>query len=95
MIEMKMPKAVRRVTIVKPEGELVLYTRQGKKKRKDSKFLKPLRKAVRKSLRAQQVFNDEILERFDNSSRKKKDGWIRDSQKNVFKATRKGLKQMN
>lgn len=81
-----------------PEGATVpveLYARpRGGKKKKTERTLRPLRRAQRQLARAQVAMAADYLDRFDRSDRKKRNGWLRDNPRNVWKAVRKGSKQI-
>lgn len=56
--------------------------------KKQSKSIKPIDRRVRRSARRQMKMLDRYLTLHDRSSRKKKNGWIRDLGKNIIKAVR-------
>ncbi|MFM7546310.1 MAG: hypothetical protein ACKO3I_07365 [Synechococcales cyanobacterium] len=60
-----------------------------KKRKKQSKFLSPLEKIVRRAAKNQVKASDSYLERHEKSNRKKRNGWIRDYNKNASKALSK------
>lgn len=72
---------------------ITLY-RRAEKKRKQSKELRPIERAVRDMMRAQSTMAEDYLARHESSNRKKRDGWINDMQGNVFRAMRKGGKKI-
>jgi hypothetical protein len=87
-------KSVRRVTIVGAEGQtdVVYKSKRGSKKR-SSILVKPFERVQRQMVEAIQEGAQEYLERHDKSSRKKKNGWVRDMPKNVSKAARKSAER--
>ncbi|MBI4617051.1 MAG: hypothetical protein HY720_25790 [Planctomycetes bacterium] len=93
---MRMPKGVRKITVVQGDSATVVFDKAGggKKKKKGTKGLKLARKSLRRMAKAAQTVSTELVDRMDRSDEKKKDGWVKDAPKNVFKATKKGLKEM-
>ena len=67
---------------------------RSKKKRKGSRGLRRPEKNVRVVLRAARTLVDELEGRHNRSSRKKKDGWVRDGAKNSARAHRKAAKEL-
>jgi hypothetical protein len=64
------------------------------RRRRGSKRLRPLEKALRRLGRAQAEAGALYLERHDASNERKKNGWLKDLGKNVRKAQRRGLKAL-
>jgi hypothetical protein len=95
-----MIKGVRRITVFAPDesGDLGVVAEYGKTKgggrRRRSRLLKVPERNMRKVNAAARAFIDELDTRHERSTRKKKDGWLRDSPKNVMKANRKALKKL-
>lgn len=91
-------KGVRRVTVLAPDegGSLtpVRTLKNKKKKRKNSRGMKMTERNVRIFNDALRAYADEMDARHDKSSRKKKDGWLRDNRKNMMKASRKSMKKL-
>ena len=56
--------------------------------KKQSKSVKPIDKRLRRSVRRQMKMLDRYLTLHDRSSRKKKNGWMRDLGRNIMKAVR-------
>ena len=56
--------------------------------KKQSKSAKPIDKRLRRSVRRQMKMLDRYLTLHDRSSRKKKNGWMRDLGRNIMKAVR-------
>jgi hypothetical protein len=93
MERLRLSKKVRRITVLSAgeSGAVTLY----KSKNKDQKIsrgLKPLEKAVRRLGKASNIASKVYLKRHKKSSGKKKDGWLRDFNYNVYKAARKHAK---
>lgn len=65
-----------------------------RKRRRGSKRLRPFEKAVRRITTAQGTMADNYLMRHNRSNRKKKNGWIKDLDKNVYRSSRKGLRKL-
>ena len=93
-----MIKGVRRITVFSPDenGDLQAVADYGKSKsrRRRSRMLKLPERNMRKVNEAARAFVDELDTRHDRSTRKKKDGWLRDGPQNVMKANRKALKKL-
>lgn len=69
-----------------------IFGKRGKKRRKrkkQSKFLSPWEKTVRRAAKRQVKASNIYLDRHERSNRKKKNGWIRDLNKNVSKSLSK------
>jgi len=56
--------------------------------KKQSKRLKPIDKRLRKSVRRQMKMLDKYLTLHDRSSRKRRNGWVKDLGKNIMKSVR-------
>lgn len=92
-----MANFVRSITLIEksPDNRVQVETIYRKKqKRKQSRWAKPLEKSQRRSLKASKVFVNELLDRHNKSSNKRKDGWLRDSGKNYIRAARKSYKKI-
>ena len=91
-------KGIRRVTIVETQSDgsqrVVAEASPRKRKRKRSKGLKSSERNTRVVIEALQTYADELGSRHRSSSRKKKDGWLRDMNWNVAKASRKASKKL-
>jgi hypothetical protein len=91
-------KSVRRVTALEPNAAngvtpVEIYCRGGKK-RKTSRINRPLDRAIRRLADVQGTAASTYLARHEKSSRKRRDGWIRDLNLNLARAHRKGLKRL-
>lgn len=92
-------KGVRSITLVArgTDGARVattLYETKRKKRKKGSPGLCEVDRLVRRSARAQKAIIDTYQERHDRSNRKRRDGWLDDLNRNVFKANAKGLRKL-
>ena len=91
-------KGIRRVTIVETQSDgsqrVVAEASPRKKKRKRSKGLKSSERNTRVVIEALQTYADELGSRHRSSSRKKKDGWLRDAPKNTVRAQQKAFKKL-
>jgi hypothetical protein len=65
-----------------------------RKRRRGSKRLRPFEKAMRRMASAQGTSADDYLRRHQRSNRKKKNGWAKDLNKNVYRSSRKGLRKL-
>jgi hypothetical protein len=98
MDNLRVGKAVRRIIMLRPgsSGALeptVLYQDQRKKK-KQTRALRPLEEVARRFAMTQQAFWDSLAAGHVRSNQKKRDGWARDGATNIAKASQKGAKQL-
>lgn len=96
MVSDVMLKGVKRIIRVQrgndnSDSRLVVF-KEGRKRRRGSKALRPLEKALRRNVRGQKVFANAYLERHEKSSKKKRNGWMRDIHYNVMRAGLKSAK---
>lgn len=89
---------VRRITIFDRDATgslrpVVVYNRRRSKK-KQTKGLQPLERAMRTVADANDAFASTYARRHRRSNRKRKDGWLRDALVNVAKAGNKGRKEL-
>ena len=92
-----MSKFVRRITLVDLSGEsapVVIFKSKQRSKRKISRWLKPYEKMDRRWAKAAKVYGAEVLRRHEKSSRKRRNGWLRDRGVNVLRAQRKAVKRL-
>jgi hypothetical protein len=94
----RLPASIRRVTVlaIDESGAMVPRTiyRKGGKKRKGSEALRPVERAVRRVAQATDAMTSSYVSRHDQSNAKKRDGWLRDFNWNVVKATKTGVKKL-
>jgi hypothetical protein len=93
MPNLGLSKAVQRVSIVRSNGEVVVV-HSGKKKKKQSKELKPLERMTRRFNDANLASAKSLASSHRKSNSKKKDGWLRDMPKNVSKAAEKAADEL-
>lgn len=75
-------------------GEAIqLKAKRSRKRKKQSKGLKFFEKLMRRGGRSGGSIYDQYLKRHKRSNRKKKNGWLKDFNKNSFNAMRKGRKR--
>jgi hypothetical protein len=75
-------------------GEAIqLKAKRRRKRKKQSKQFKFMEKLTRRSMRSGGSIYDKYLKRHKRSNRKKKNGWLKDLNKNMFNASRKGRKK--
>jgi hypothetical protein len=98
---MEMPrlgKSVQRITVLEQgsNGSVtpVVVFRGGKRSRKASRYARPLERTVRRWADAYGEAYSNYLTRHNKSSRKRRDGWIRDFNLNFARANRKGFKKL-
>jgi hypothetical protein len=98
----KLPKAVRRITILKAPAKPALggglariEIKRKRKRKKQSKGISRLfEKLARRSARADVKIAKTYLSRHRRSNRKRRDGWLRDLGYNMIRARRKGGKSL-
>jgi hypothetical protein len=90
-----MAKFISRITAVSLDGsDRDTIYRDKKKNRKVSRWLRPLERRTRRANRALQVFGEEIASRHNRSNRKRRNGWLREGNLNLMKASRKAGKKL-
>ncbi len=97
-VKSKLPKSIKRITILKAEtgdtglGQMVI--KKKRKKKKQSKGLVKLwERIARRSVAADKSSADAYLSRHRRSNKKRRDGWLRDYTYNWMRARRKGGKK--
>ena len=94
----RLNKCVRQVVKLQrsDDGSLepVVVYKGGTQKRKSSSALKPLERTVRKMANAQLRFAQSYLDKHKSSSRKRRDGWLKDFGANIANAGTKGQKAL-
>lgn len=98
-VKSKLPKSIKRITILKTDS--VGNTASGgmviKKKRKRKKQSKGLvriwERSTRRSAKSNKSFADNYLSRHRRSNKKRRDGWLRDYSYNTMRAGRKSGKK--
>jgi hypothetical protein len=99
MTDVKLPKGVKRITIVTVTGAgedataQTLY-RAGGKRKKQSKGLRFFERLMRRQAEAGTTYADTYLARHKRSNRKRRDGWLKDYGSNMMRARRKASKKM-
>jgi hypothetical protein len=93
----RVSSSVRRITLLRKDafGVVVpvpLYERSTSKK--GTRSVKFFERSARRVAKGQLKIAESYLSRHEKSNQKKKDGWLRDFNANVFKASQKGLKQL-
>jgi hypothetical protein len=99
MSDLRFSGAVRRVVQLQQDstGNTVaveIYRKPGDERKKGSRLMRPVDKAIRRAAEAQQTTAATYLEKHDKSNAKRRDGWLRDLNANVWDATRKGQKAL-
>jgi len=89
-------KAVRRITVLRADasGEITpieVFRRKATRK-KGTRILGPVERATRQVAEAHARAASSYLGRHASSNAKRKDGWLRDLNVNLMRATRKGSK---
>lgn len=95
-MDLRLNKTVRRIIVLAPaEGQAVtVYKGKRRKKKKGSRMMRPLEKATRRLGKATRQSARTYLARHGKSNRKKKDGWLRDINYNVYRAALKHAKTL-
>ncbi|MDC3955564.1 DUF6312 domain-containing protein [Polyangium jinanense] len=98
-MEIRRIKGIKRIVIPQQAGtpgaasnSLQLVAGRRRKRKKLSKSSKFLEKVTRRAAKANRSGLDDYLARHDRSNRKKKNGWLKDLSKNVFRSSKKGRK---
>ncbi|MEO8519747.1 MAG: hypothetical protein ABI603_00205 [Acidobacteriota bacterium] len=98
MQALRLGKNVRRVTVIERDAAgatTATVVFEGKKgKRKQTQAFRPLEQIVRRIADAQAEAGDVYVTRHNRSNRKKRDGWMRDMNLNLARASRKGAKRL-
>jgi hypothetical protein len=94
----RLSRAIRRITVFDRDvtGSLrpvVLFDRRRKKK-KQTKGLRPAERMVRSVIDATDAYSSTLATRHRRSNRKRKDGWLKDIAANVSKAGNKARKEL-
>jgi hypothetical protein len=99
MSDLRFGDGVRRVVQLQKDsaGHTVaveIYRKPGDARKKSSRPMRPIDKAIRRAAEAQQTTAATYLQKHEKSSAMRKDGWLRDLNANVWDATRKGQKAL-
>lgn len=92
-----MSKLIARITVVSVDPgrqESTVIYKAKKKKRKLSRWLRPIERLQRRGLEAQKAFSEELLARHNRSNQKRRDGYLRDGVLNLSRAQRKAMKRL-
>jgi Family of unknown function (DUF6312) len=73
---------------------VTIYKKPRSKKRRVSPLLRPIEKAQRRSLDASTTFHNRLQKLHDKSSRKRRDGWLRDMFSNYADAGSKAARRL-
>jgi len=93
-------RAVRRIIVLTPTTAprvvqpVVLYEKKPRRPRRVSRLLRPLEAAVRKTSEAERAAMDTYVELHNRSNERKRNGWLRDMGRNVYKAFRAARKRL-
>lgn len=94
----RLSKSIRRVTVLQPDvngivAPVVLF-RRDRKKKKQTKYVKPFEQLGRSVVKMSDTTTGDYLRRHKKSNRKHRDGWIRDAATNLVRANSKGAKKL-
>jgi hypothetical protein len=99
-VKAKLPKSVKRITILKarPESDggsevQAVVKKKRKRKRKSKGLMRIMERVARRNAEANSEAADSYLSRHRRSNRKRRDGWVRDLGYNWMRARRKGDKK--
>lgn len=100
-VKAKLPKSIKRITILKASdaaghgqvGGMVIKKKR-KKKKQSKGLVKIWERVARRSAKADQKSADTYLSRHRRSNRKHRDGWLRDLGYNWARSRRKGNKEL-
>lgn len=95
----RLSKTIRRVTVVERDASgamqaVAVYVRRRRRKRQ-TRGLKPVERAVRAISRAGDAFTTTYRSRHGRSNRKRRDGWLRDSLLNLANAGDKARRKLD
>ena len=99
----RLDRSVRRVTVVSGDGDrsgvgrtVQLHVRRERRRRrrKVSRELRPEERLVRRMVRAFEVGAREYLRRHDRSTRRRRDGWLDNMDRNLERAHEKMLDEL-
>ena len=90
MPRLDVPKEIERIIVLHADGPLTVH--RAKRRRRQSKTLKPYAKYARTTARAQLAQAQTFMQLQSRSEAKKKDGWLKDSARNSAKAQRRAGK---
>lgn len=92
-----MSDLIERVTVLQRDADVAqavtLYRRDQKRSAKSSTVSRSLEKATRRMIRAEIIFAEDLLRRHDESSRRRKDGWLLEAPANMVGAGRKAYNE--
>ena len=99
-MDLRVSKSVRRIVVIHSDrGEKwqveTIYQKKGPKKKKGTRLLRPLEKRVRLSCEANRSALETYEKRHKKSNRKRRDGWLRDLNYNLYRAAAKKAKILN
>jgi hypothetical protein len=76
------------------EVQPVVYYSKNPQKKRGPKALRPLERLARFDAETRKAVVDDYLDRHNRSSERKKNGWLRDMGKNVFRSIKTGRKRL-
>ncbi len=99
-MDLRVSKIVRRIVVIHPEQEgkwqtEILYQKKQRKKKKGTRLLRPLEKKVRIRNKANRLALETYEKRHKKSNQKKRDGWLRDLNYNLYRAAAKRAKVLD
>ncbi len=83
-----------RITVIRRDetGRLIArerYEGEGRRRKKQSKMLKPIERTLRNAVRFESRLLNDYLSRHERSNAKKRNGWVKDLPTNLVRAIRK------
>ena len=87
-----MDKLVNRVTVVQRHGDtrqaVTVYEKKPKSRRRVSMLTRPLERTARQLVKANIVFTQQLLNRHEESNRRRRDGWLLEAPANLVESGR-------
>jgi hypothetical protein len=84
---------IKRVTVLKRDDSGRIVSREAfegdRRGKRTTRNLRPMERGIRKLVDFQTRVLDEYMARHERSNEKKRDGWLKDMPKNVFRAVKK------
>jgi len=92
-----MDPLVKRVVVIQRSSDephaVAVFEQPRKKRRKVSVWTRPLERAARRLIQAEVVFGQEFLRRGEESTRRRRDGWLLEAPANISESGRKAYNE--
>lgn len=99
-VKTKLPKSVKRITILKSsstaegEAQQVVIKEKKKSKKKSKGIARIMERVVHRGAEASSTASESYLSRHNKSNRKRRDGWRRNLGENLLRSMKKGGKEL-